>query len=519
MSAAAKKTLSAYQKKRNFNQTPEPVGNKQSKRSKKYPIFVIHKHDARNLHYDVRLEIDGVLVSWAVPKGPSTNPSVKHLAVPTEDHPMDYATFEGMIPVGNYGAGAVMVWDIGTYKNIKMKNDKLVPMDQCVKDGRVEVWLEGKKLVGGYALIRAQSHDETFWLMLKMNDKHADTRRDILKADTSALTGRTMQEIAGDKKVKRKRVTKKHSLDKKEQRDSIKVGTHEVELSHQDKIYFPPNITKGELVEYYRKIAPAMLPFLKERAVSMQRFPGGIMHEGFFQKEIGDYFPRWVNRVTIFKREGGSNTYAVCNKPESLVYLANQGCITLHLWLSKIDRPNFPDRMIFDLDPGKKSDFTRVRKTALALKDLLEELGLKPFAMTTGSRGMHIVVKLNRKVSFDVVRSFARGVADLLVMRDGGKNLTTEIRLNKRKGRLFIDTNRNAFAQTGVAPYAVRPLPGAPVAAPITWAEVKSPRLTAQSFTIKNVFKHANKDPWKNFTKSACSLVVARKKLDRLITE
>ena len=191
----AKKTkaLSTYRRKRNFKITPEPESG--TSPAKGQPIFVIHKHAASHLHYDFRIEIDGVLASWAVPKGISTDPSVKHLAMPTEDHPYDYAHFEGIIPKGQYGGGTVMEWDIGTYRNLKMKNGKPVPMAKCKDMGSIEIWLEGKKLQGGYALIRAaRKTGETFWLLLKMRDEYADTK--IPNANKSALTGRTMQQIA-----------------------------------------------------------------------------------------------------------------------------------------------------------------------------------------------------------------------------------------------------------------------------------------------------------------------------------
>ena len=190
------KTLTEYRHKRDFKASPEPVGKSTQKRLAKQPVFVIHKHKARNLHFDFRIEVDGVLTSWAIPKGPSTNPSVKRLAIPTEDHPMDYAQFEGVIPAGNYGAGTVMVWDIGTFKNIKTHNGKIVPLDQCVKNGTIELWLEGKKLHGGYALIKTKTHNRSFWLLLKMNDQYANKPVPAATAEQSALTGRTMQEIA-----------------------------------------------------------------------------------------------------------------------------------------------------------------------------------------------------------------------------------------------------------------------------------------------------------------------------------
>lgn len=191
-----KEPLREYQKKRKFNATPEPRGS--SKKSLKEPIFVIQKHAASHLHYDFRLEIDGVLVSWAIPKGPSSDPDEKHLAVMTEDHPMDYATFEGVIPEGNYGAGTVMVWDIGTYDNAKKEYG--ISMEQALKDGKIEIDLHGKKLAGRYALIRTKLHnDERNWLFFKMKE---DAKAPAIKNKTkSALSDRTMAQIAKEAKT------------------------------------------------------------------------------------------------------------------------------------------------------------------------------------------------------------------------------------------------------------------------------------------------------------------------------
>lgn len=189
----------SYQKKRNFNETPEPKSGK-SKSSGDDPIFVIQKHDASNLHYDFRLEIDGTLKSWAIPKGPSTDPSDKRLAIPTEDHPMEYADFEGVIPEGQYGAGTVMVWDNGTYENIKEKDGELVPMKKCYKSGQIEVKLNGEKISGGYALVLTGSDKmDDNWLLIKMDDKEADARRNpVSTKKKSAKTGRTLKEIEED---------------------------------------------------------------------------------------------------------------------------------------------------------------------------------------------------------------------------------------------------------------------------------------------------------------------------------
>jgi len=190
----SKDSLKDYREKRDFRRTPEPSGGKRTGGGR---IFVIQKHDASTLHYDLRLEVDDVLTSWAVPKGPSTDPRDKRLAVPTEDHPLDYAGFEGVIPEGEYGAGAVIVWDHGTYRNIKEDDDgNEVPMEKALKDGHVTVWLDGRKLSGGYALIRTGG-DGKRWLLIKMKDDEADARRNPVSTEPeSVVSGKTIEEIA-----------------------------------------------------------------------------------------------------------------------------------------------------------------------------------------------------------------------------------------------------------------------------------------------------------------------------------
>jgi DNA ligase D-like protein (predicted 3'-phosphoesterase) len=190
--------LKEYREKRDFRRTKEPSGGEKTASDK--PVFVIQKHDASNLHYDFRLEVDGVLKSWAVPKGPSTDPSVKRLAMPTEDHPLEYADFEGVIPEDEYGGGTVMVWDTGPYRNLRAeKDEEKLSMAESLDDGKVEVWLEGEKLRGGYALIRTGKGDDARWLLIKMDDDEADARRNPTSTEPkSVLSGRTLDEIAAE---------------------------------------------------------------------------------------------------------------------------------------------------------------------------------------------------------------------------------------------------------------------------------------------------------------------------------
>jgi bifunctional non-homologous end joining protein LigD len=288
----------------------------------------------------------------------------------------------------------------------------------------------------------------------------------------------------------------------------LEIGSHTVELSHLDKVLFPDDgITKGDLIDYYQRIANIMLPHLAEHPLSMQRFPNGIKAESFYQKETPDYFPDWIRRVSIeVKEDQRRQSQVVCDNVETLIYLANQACITLHPWLSRADQLNHPDKLIFDLDPPG-DDFEVVRFAAQRLREMLQEEGLVPFVMTTGSRGLHVVAPLDRSADFDTVRAFVRQLAEDLARREP-ERLTTETRKDQRQGRVFVDYLRNAYGQTGVAPYTVRAKPGAPVATPLDWAELADSRLHSQSYTLRNIFHRLSQkaDPWQNMMDHARSL-------------
>lgn len=274
----------------------------------------------------------------------------------------------------------------------------------------------------------------------------------------------------------------------------------EVELTNQEKVLFPRDgYTKGDLVDYYARVAPVMLPYMRGRPVTMLRFPDGIDGESFFQKDASPYFPDWLRRVAVGKK-GGTVDHVVCDKPADLVYLANLACITPHLWLSREDALDRPDRLILDMDPGKQG-FGVVKEAALLARELLSDAGLTSFVMTTGSRGLHVVAPLDRSADFDRVRAFAQAIGEEMVRRDG--RLTTERSIEAREGRLLVDTFRNAYAQTGVAPYAVRAKDGAPVAAPLRWEEMEDPRLGPQSFNIRNIWSRLEDDPWKDIDRHA----------------
>jgi bifunctional non-homologous end joining protein LigD len=249
----------------------------------------------------------------------------------------------------------------------------------------------------------------------------------------------------------------------------------------------------------------------------MERYPDGIDGQRIFQKDVPDYFPDWVDRVKV-EKEHGSLHQVVCEDGATLVYLANQACITPHVWLSRADRPNHPDQLIFDLDP--EGDFEQARVAALWLRSLLEELELPSFAKTTGGKGIHLTVPLDRRADFDTVRGFARDVAEVLAGRHPDR-LTREQRKDKRKGRLYLDAMRNAYAQTAVPPYAVRARPGATVAAPLDWSEVEDRSLRPSRFTIGSILDRLEQadNPWKDLRRRRRSLSRAHRRLNALIDE
>ncbi|MQA88083.1 MAG: ATP-dependent DNA ligase [Streptosporangiales bacterium] len=280
--------------------------------------------------------------------------------------------------------------------------------------------------------------------------------------------------------------------------ERVRVGGIAVELSKTDKILFPDDkIAKGELVSYYRDIAGRMLPYLRGRPLAMLRQPDGITGERIFQKNVPEYFPDWITRVRV-EKEDGALQQVVCDRAATLVYLANQACIEPHVFLSRTDRLDHPDHMVFDLDPPDERHFDAARWGALLLREFLEdELGLVPFVKTSGGKGLHVHVPLDRRTDFDTVRGIARAVAELLADRHPDR-LTTEQRKDKRGERLFVDYLRNAYAQTVVAPYSVRARPAAPVATPLHWDEVEDDRLRPDAFTLRTLPKRLEhtSDPW-----------------------
>jgi bifunctional non-homologous end joining protein LigD len=281
-----------------------------------------------------------------------------------------------------------------------------------------------------------------------------------------------------------------------------------VRLSHADKVLFGDDgITKAELAAYYEKVAPAMLAHTRDRPLNLWRWNTGIDGPRIVQQEIPKGAPAWVKRVSVPRRAGGTVTHPMANDAATLVWLANQNAITLHLWTSRADRLDRPDRMIFDLDPPPGVDFAGVRRAATLVGQTLRELGLEPFAMTTGSKGVHVVAPLRRTADHDRVRAAAGAIAEEIAARRPDE-LTTHWRKERREGRILVDVARNTYAQTTVAPYSVRARPGAPVATPLRWEELSDDALRADRWTLRTVLDRLDGggDPWTDIRRAARTL-------------
>jgi bifunctional non-homologous end joining protein LigD len=752
--------LSAYERKRDLKKTPEPSGKGGRKRGKKGPIFVVQRHAARRLHYDFRLERDGALASWAVPKGVPLEPGQQHLAVHVEDHPLEYATFEGEIPKGEYGAGTVEIWDQGAYELLDEK-----------KDGGLTVRLEGKRLRGTWALVPAKlSGDPKNWLLLRKKDESApaaapsttylpmlatladdlpqgsgwlfevkwDGYRAIARVagGDATLTSRRGNDLTGrfpgvaraleaavrtpdcvldgevcaldergrssfsamqqgkpdtpivyyvfdvlavdgeplldlplverrrrlenllDRRSKTVRISetfedgkalleaaKKEGLEGviakradsryppgKRTRDWIKVKTRNrqefviggytkgqgrranllgslvlavhrggelvyvgncgtgftedeidrllerlrplkrkeppfsvvpkmpkvrkgdvvwvepklvcevdfaewthdgrlrapvyqglredkqaedvrrelpvtdevrkgkrvLKLSNLDKVFWPDEgITKGDLIEYYRAVAPVLVPHLGDRPFTMKRYPDGWQGGHFFQKDAPKHMPDWIPTVSVeaTTRERPRRTRTIraplVNDELALLWMVNMGCIDMNTWYSRVDKPDRPDFVLFDLDPSPDVGFRETVRVALLVKEVLDALGLTSLVKTSGSDGIHVLVPIERRSTYADTREFAEIVAGTLARTHRGL-VTTEWSKAKRRG-VLIDANQNGEGKTIASVYSVRPRAGAPVSTPLRWDEVTE-ELEAQEFTMDVVLARIERD-------------------------
>jgi bifunctional non-homologous end joining protein LigD len=470
--------LRTYRAKRDFTQTPEPSGEGTAREGGH--SFVIQEHHASRLHYDFRLEVDGVLKSWAVPKEPTLDPSVKRLAVEVEDHPLEYGSFHGVIPKGHYGAGKVEIWDKGTYENKMAGKDRPLNMAQSLKKGHVEVELHGKRLKGAFALIRAGSMrgsgDKPQWLLIKMKD--AEARE---------------QAASGGKAPVR---DKKRAGAKKATTTSPPPDAEDFSFTHLDKVMFPEaGVTKGDLLEYYRKMAGRLLPYLRNRPVTLERLPDGLSKGGphFWQKNTPDYYPDWIPRVELETEEQKPVAYALVNDLPTLMYMVNQGTVTFHTWFSTIDHLDRPDFVLFDLDPGS-ADFADVVRIATTLHEILNKEKIEAWVKTSGKSGLHVLTPPPQNADYDAARRWAEEIAGRAI-EQLPRIATMERLKNRRNGRVYVDTVQNARGHHAVPPWVVRPTPGATVSTPLPWGQVTA-ALDPKKFTLEYVLSHRRgRDP------------------------
>ena len=288
-----------------------------------------------------------------------------------------------------------------------------------------------------------------------------------------------------------------------------------VKLTNTGKVLYPGDgITKGELIEYYGQVAGRMLPYLQDRPIAMARYPDGITRQRIFQKNPADYFPDWITTVEV-KKQDGTLRHVICDRAATLLYLANQACIELHVFLSRMPSLDQPDQIVIDFDPPDADGFGDARRCALWLRQLFEdELGLTSYVKTTGGKGLHVHVPLNRREDFETARGFAHEAAEVLAARHPDV-ITIEQRREARSGRVYADVMRNSYAQTAVAPYSVRARPGAPVATPLHWEEAEDEGLSPDRFTLRTIAGRlaGTPDPWAGMARHRYDAAAARRRL------
>jgi bifunctional non-homologous end joining protein LigD len=509
--AAEPAPLTTYRAKRDFTRTPEPAGEPAPEPDNGQRRFVVQRHRARRLHYDLRFEIDGVLVSWAVPNGPTLDPGVKRLAVHVEDHPIEYMEFEGVIPSGEYGGGDVIVWDLGTWEPHETDDPAA-----AVAAGELHVDVAGRKLRGRLVLIRrggGQSLGESEqWLLLHKDDDEAVRGWDPEEHPKSVLSGRTNDEVKADPdRIWRSDLPPSQASvelhpapvagpDEDELAALGQLGAEgrwdvfgrALRLTNLDKELFPgrpgePPVTKRELIRYSALIAPVILPYLAGRPLNMHRFPGGAAKPGFWHKQLPEHAPGWVPRWHNPDAEDGkTTTYLVVDEPAALVWAANFGALEWHAWTARTDAPRTPTYALIDIDPGPSTSWDDVLVLARLHRTALEHLGVVAQPKVTGQRGIQIWIPVAAGLTYEDTRTWVEQLSKTIgaVVPE---LVSWKWDVSERRGLARLDYTQNVSNKTLVAPYSPRPAPGAPVSAPISWTELDDPSLRPDGFTIRTV--------------------------------
>ncbi len=390
--------LDEYRQRRDAARTPEPVPAEGPLPHGDDDVFVVQEHHARALHYDVRLERGGVLVSWAVPKGLLMPPGAVRLAVHTEDHPMEYATFEGDIPRGEYGGGKVTIWDRGRYDTLKWTDDE------------VQVEFHGQRVQGRYVFFH--KGDSRDWMV----------RRTGVRATPSVPV-------------------------------EVAVDGRRLRLTDLDKVFYPSTgFTKAEVIDYYRRVAPVMLPHLAGRPVRLRRYPDGVAGQSFYEKNVARHAPDWVRTAT-------TDSVVIDDLP-TLVWAVNLAALELHV-------PQRPDIVVFDLDPGAPATIVECCRVAKLIRPILDEDGLVGYPKTSGGKGLQLYVPVGVSEAVRYAKAVARRLA-----REHPDQVVAVMARARRAGKVFIDWSQNNPAKTTVAPYSLRAREQPTVSTPVTWQEV-----------------------------------------------
>jgi DNA ligase D-like protein (predicted polymerase)/DNA ligase D-like protein (predicted 3'-phosphoesterase) len=541
--------LADYRRKRDFAQTPEPKGAVAARnRSLR---FVIQKHAARSLHYDFRLELDGTLKSWAIPKGPSLDPAQKRLAVHVEDHPLEYGNFEGVIPPGHYGAGKVEIWDSGVWQ----------PLGNAADDyraGKLKFRLDGEKLHGGWALVRTRlpaSGDKEQWLLIKERDgtarpadefnvteampdaAHATVARKSRAIDNAAA-GSRRPKTAGAAKVKAgspnaksgqvpvasKRASAKPARRPSEARESAlprKAAAREevrnesvagVTITHPQRIIDEGSgCTKLALARYYERVAPWILPHLADRPVALVRGPTGVQGELFFQKHAEHMKIPGIRKLDR-KFDPEHPALMVIDSTEALIGAVQFGTIEFHTWNATTRAIERPDRMIFDLDPDPALEWKAVVSAANITREVLESLGLQSLVKTSGGRGLHVVVPLARRNDWEEVGDFAQAVARYLAA-SMPEHFSAKSGARNRVKKVFVDYLRNRRGASTVAAYSARARLGLPVSVPLAWSEAETTRGSWNIRSLPRRLANKKRDAWGAAMKPQALTAAMTKKL------